>query len=801
DDDGWLGVGPTITGLIRGDDGASDAWMMQDGTVPAAFARLTPLLLAVSAMLDKIPNEAPGRLRDWLVSLMEGPYAGAVGRTTTTLYMAADDSEGEVVLSGSGVEVNWPGAGLQRSLIEGGGRLAEAARHLGGRPVHNPGQGGHLGNRPISVHPLGGCVMGSDAGDSVVNDRGQVYAGAAGRHVQKGLYVTDGSIIPRSLGANPSLTIAALAERTARLMLTDLGLDPLPADPAPPSGTEPGDVAPEVSGPQVRFGERLGGHLMVDGQASPIRLELRVAVDDPAEVRRDPQGTHLQVTGTVDAPLLHPAPITVSWGTLTLVAEDPDQPVGHRMEYRLALRDADDNRYHLEADKLILDQPGFDWLWDATEMAVVIRPDQEREAIRAYGMARLAPFDALRMGLSMRGPLGASPMTQAKAVVSFLGAFALPMSRTFGKAAVAASELRAARRPLERRRPLKLPPTTSHWLSRDGTWVDGDEMPADPVVGLRRYRGGTAGPVLLAPGFGMSSDHYLLDAEGPNLTEWLVDAGYDVWLFDYRSSIMFPGAGRPATLDDIARQDWPAAVDRVRGLTGAEEVAVVAHCVGSATVLMALLAGMEGVASVVCSQMAAHFDVPSFTRLRARLRPGPKLERLGFTSVFPDRGTGLSAQLADLAARPTPLAHGERCDSPVCRWVFFFYGPTHHHANLDRYTHDRIAELFGEGSLRGMDHVGSMFTSGRLVDADGGDSYLPHVEQLDLPILFLAGTRNRLVLPSSSQRSLAWLRSHHGPDLHHRRELPGYAHLDGLLGRRSHRDVFPHIADFLGDHH
>lgn len=822
-DDRWLGVGPTISGLIRsgpaadgtppvgGADGPEtplsrdDHWMIEDGAVPRVFAVLTPLLLAASALLDRLPlHEGPERVAGWLRSFLDGPYDGAVSRTTTTLYMAADDSEGQVQLAGAGVEVTWPGAGLQRSLTEGGQRLADAARQLGGRPVRNPGHRGWLGNRPVSVHPLGGCVMGGDAGDGVVDHRGRVFAGAAGRHTYVGLYVTDGSIVPRSLGANPSLTIAALAERTARLMLAEMGLDADPIDSVPQGDVAPDDAAPapDVPGPRVRFTERLGGHVIVGGQASPIVLGLRVAVEDPAAVRRNPEQTELRVTGTVDAPLLHPAPMTVTWGTLRLVAEDPDQPVGHRMEYRLGLRDADGARYRLDADKLILDQPGIDWLWDATEVAVSIRPvapdgeaAPDRPVERAYGLARLAPFDAVRMGLSLRGPEGGAPAEQARAIGSFLGAFALPMTRIFGKAAVGGAELRAAQGGVQRRRQLALPPMEQHWLGRDRRWSV--LPPDDPIVGLRRFRGGSAGPVLLAPGFGMSSDHYLLDSAAPNLTEVLVEAGYDVWLFDYRSSIRFPGAGRPSDLDEVATIDWPAAVGRVRAITEADEVSVVAHCVGAATVLMALLDGMDGVGAVVCSQMAAHFDVPAFTRLRARLRPGPKLEALGLTSVFPDRGTGLAARLADLAARPTPLAHGERCDSPVCRWVFFFYGPTHHHANLDRYTHSRIAELFGEGSLRGMDHVGSMFTAGRLVGADGSDAYLPHVERLNLPILFLAGTRNRLVLPSSSARTLAWLRSHHGPELHQRRELPGYAHLDGLIGRRVDRDVFPHILEFL----
>ena len=44
---------------------------------------------------------------------------------------------------------------------------------------------------------------------SVVDDRGQVHGHA-------GLFVIDGSIVPSALAVNPSLTIAALAERAAR---------------------------------------------------------------------------------------------------------------------------------------------------------------------------------------------------------------------------------------------------------------------------------------------------------------------------------------------------------------------------------------------------------------------------------------------------------------------------------------------------------------------------------------------------------------------------------------------------------
>ena len=59
---------------------------------------------------------------------------------------------------------------------------------------------------PSTAHILGGCSMGEDGRQGVINHRHEV-------HGYKGLYVVDGSAVSANPGVNPSLTITALAER------------------------------------------------------------------------------------------------------------------------------------------------------------------------------------------------------------------------------------------------------------------------------------------------------------------------------------------------------------------------------------------------------------------------------------------------------------------------------------------------------------------------------------------------------------------------------------------------------------
>jgi cholesterol oxidase len=66
--------------------------------------------------------------------------------------------------------------------------------------------------RVITVHPVGGLPMGRGPEEGVADEHGQVFG-------HPGLSIADGSVLPGPVGPNPSLTIAAVADRSAEWML------------------------------------------------------------------------------------------------------------------------------------------------------------------------------------------------------------------------------------------------------------------------------------------------------------------------------------------------------------------------------------------------------------------------------------------------------------------------------------------------------------------------------------------------------------------------------------------------------
>lgn len=83
------------------------------------------------------------------------------------------------------------------------------ARHADGEPLNVLLE--TLANLSFTAHILGGCHMGDLHDTGVIDTSHQVFG-------YPGLYVVDGSAVSANVGVNPSLTIAALAERCMSLI-------------------------------------------------------------------------------------------------------------------------------------------------------------------------------------------------------------------------------------------------------------------------------------------------------------------------------------------------------------------------------------------------------------------------------------------------------------------------------------------------------------------------------------------------------------------------------------------------------
>lgn len=210
------GIGPTITAGIDLMDGSArgERFFLEDDGFPNV------LLNAVRSRLD----EGGGwHLVAWLLRrhLERGlEEKNPLQQIMVWLGEGLDAHDGRLHLrrpwyapwKGRRLALDWSvrrSRGVIDAIVDAHRRLSEAAGGDLRIPVW-----WHFFRALVTVHPLGGCCMGDGPAAGVVDHRGRVFGAP-------GLYVIDGAILPRPTGRNPSLTIAALAERCAELMVAE----------------------------------------------------------------------------------------------------------------------------------------------------------------------------------------------------------------------------------------------------------------------------------------------------------------------------------------------------------------------------------------------------------------------------------------------------------------------------------------------------------------------------------------------------------------------------------------------------
>lgn len=322
------------------------------------------------------------------------------------------------------------------------------------------------------------------------------------------------------------------------------------------------------------------------------------------------------------------------------------------------------------------------------------------------------------------------------------------------------------------------------------TFTAADGLP----LKLRNVHGAhapTRGPVLLVPGAGNRGETFQPPVQ-TTLVDALLGDGWDVWLFDWRAS---KSVGFVEwTLDQGANCDHPVAVETLLKVTGAADVKIIAHCVGSASVTMAAVDGLlPGVSTIIANAVSLHPVVPklSMAKLRYLVPLVSKLSR-DLSPAWGDKPDGLLAHALRMLVRAT---HRE-CHNDVCRMVSFLFGggssSLWQHRHLDEGIHDWLRYEFGPVPLSFFRQIAASAAAGHVVPAAGAAGTYLRPPRTDSRIVLLTGEQNRCFLPESQQYTFDYL-DRHQPGRHALHTFPGYGHLDVFIGKNADVDIFPTI--------
>jgi cholesterol oxidase len=159
----------------------SSAFRTRDSSGKHVFSMIIPFPVGIETFVS------------WNIVMTDNPEAGHFVYNSTQDTVALKWAEGQ----------NDPAVASARSIFDRINRAVGSSYNTG-----LFGDGREIGDR-ATYHPVGGCPLGraTDSHGRVLN--------------YPGLYVADGALIPVGIGANPSLTITALAERNIERILAE----------------------------------------------------------------------------------------------------------------------------------------------------------------------------------------------------------------------------------------------------------------------------------------------------------------------------------------------------------------------------------------------------------------------------------------------------------------------------------------------------------------------------------------------------------------------------------------------------
>ena len=389
--------GPVITSAIRvgdeldGPGSTGRGYYVQDAGYPGFvdwLAETTQLLggvrravrFGVGRVLSHLRSGPRSNISRDLAALL-GP--GSLSDSSLPLLgMGRDVPDGVMRLKGGYLDIDWTTKTSERYFERVRSTMRALADDLGASFQDNPLW---WARRVITVHPLGGAPIGRHVDEAVCDSYGEVFGFA-------GLHVLDGAAMPGPVGANPSLTIAALADRACDKILSEpvthrAEVPVAPAVAATPAAEglaqfrrpAPHTANGSEQATSLAFTEEMKGYVALEvadpkagrergrslGQEMMFRLTINVDDVDAFVVDRNHLG---RAEGYVDTDVLG-GRLPVRQGWFNLFTRDGD-PTTRWMLYRLHLTDPAGNDLTFVGHKRVHDDPGLD-VWPDTSTLYV----------------------------------------------------------------------------------------------------------------------------------------------------------------------------------------------------------------------------------------------------------------------------------------------------------------------------------------------------------------------------------------------------------------------------------------------
>ncbi|KAK1324185.1 Long-chain-alcohol oxidase FAO1 [Acorus calamus] len=398
--------------------------------------------------------------------------------------------------------------------------------------------------RSTSVQLLRGCNSGSNPSLGVCNSNGQVFSHD---EVHEGIYVCDASVIPCSVGINPCLTIATLAEHISQCLVKDIMRYKSIGSLIRISNLEPNSTV-DINGVDekiyvsvkssneaslvrkdmetVMVKETLRGHL--GGMPCTVHLVMRMSLGD-SSTKNAQQLLVGCVGGYVAFQAVGRNKLYIIDGKVDMCSVNDRTPYTQYMHYHLLLASASGTRHVLEGKKIMNPYILASYAWRETRtlhtnLRTVTRKDEEEigsndskgEMINLHGELQLSLIELLRSIVTMKG----------NGKFKFVGLLLRSFLRTY--------VLQTPR--CDTYNPIEM--------------IEG----AYPSSTLHEMR-----TVLLLNGH--STESFYLPTEPRDLVRTLLDEGYETWLLQPRLHPLHPS--NDFTIEDIGKFDVPAGKNKI----------------------------------------------------------------------------------------------------------------------------------------------------------------------------------------------------------------------------------------------